>query len=87
MVGKVQTYNEIRGFGFLLQDFRTKIFFHVHQWKSNTPPRVGMMVTFDVVPSGKAGFKNQAANVRPIETGLTSDEAEEFVNALNGGAQ
>lgn len=73
MIGKVQSYNELRGFGFLLQDFRTKLFFHVHQWKADVPPQVGMVVTYDVIPSGKGDFKNQAANVRPLnDSGVQS---------------
>jgi cold shock CspA family protein len=81
MTGKIQMYNEMRGFGFILQDFRTKIFFHVNKWESNTPPVVGMAVTYDEIPSGKAGFKNQAANVRPTV------EVIEALTSVLGGAQ
>ena len=88
MVGKIQMYNELKGFGFILQDFRNRLFFHVNQWHSNTPPRVGMAVLYELIPSRKAGFQHQAGNVRPVETGLDAEQTEAFVLALNdGGAQ
>jgi cold shock CspA family protein len=85
MVGKIQMYNELKGFGFILQDFRNRMFFHVNQWRSNTPPQVGMVVLYDLIPSRKAGFEHQAGNVRPVETGLNAEETEAFVLALNSG--
>jgi cold shock CspA family protein len=88
MVGKIQTYDELRGYGFILQNFRDRIFFHVNQWQSNTPPVAGMVVLYDLIPSRKSGFQHQAGNVRPVETGLSAEENEKFVLALNdGGAQ
>ncbi len=85
MVGKIQVYNELKGFGFILQDFRNRMFFHVNQWKSDKPPVAGMMVTYDLIPSRKAGFQHQAGNVTPIETGLNAEQTEAFVLALNSG--
>ena len=91
MVGKIQKFDELKGYGLILQDFRNRIFFHVSQWKSNTPPQVGMVVLYELIPSrnsqvGRHPF--QAGNVMPVETGLTPEETEKFVLALNdGGAQ
>ncbi len=88
MVGKIQKYDELRGYGFILRNFRDRIFFHLHQWQSDKPPVVGMVVTYDLIPAGKAGFEHQAGNVRPFETGLNAAESDAFVTALNsGGAQ
>ncbi len=87
MVGKIQKYDELRGFGFLLKNFRDRIFFHINQWQSDKPPVAGMMVTYDLIPSRKSGFQHQAGNVTPVETGLTPEETHAFVLALNSGVQ
>jgi cold shock CspA family protein len=86
MVGKVQNFFELKGYGFILKDFRTRVFFHISEWKSNTPPQVGMVVLYDLVPSRKAGFEHQAGNVRPVKTELNMEQTEALVIALNGGA-
>jgi cold shock CspA family protein len=88
MVGKVQTFYDTKGYGFLLEDFRTRIFFHVTQWRSSTPPQEGMLVTYDLIPSHKAGFQYQAGNITPIKTELNAEQTDAFVIALNdSGAQ
>jgi len=65
MIGKVQKFSELKGYGFLLIDFRTRIFFHISGWKSSTAPQAGMAVTFDVAPSHKPDLPNQAVNITP----------------------
>ena len=85
MVAKVQKFYDTKGYGFLLQDFRTRIFFHVTQWRSSTPPQEGMMVTYDLIPSRKSGFEHQAGNVTPVQTGLNAEQTEALVIALNDG--
>jgi cold shock CspA family protein len=69
MQGKVQKYVELRGYGFILIDFKTRVFFHLRDWKSDVAPQVGMPVTFDISPSSNpAKYKlNQAINVVPVE--------------------
>ena|SRR5712692_10496509 len=65
--GKVQRFSELKGFGFILQDFRTKLFFHVSAWQSNIAPRIGMMVSFEVAAPNKPGQQfNQAINIVPV---------------------
>jgi cold shock CspA family protein len=67
MVGKIQKYDELRGFGFILQGFRKRIFFHVNHWVCDSPPQAGMAVSYDLIPANKAGFEHQAGNVKPVE--------------------
>jgi len=68
--GKVQKFSELKGFGFILQDFRTKLFFHVSAWQSHIAPRIGMMVTFEVAAPNKPGQLNQAINIVPMESSV-----------------
>ena len=74
--GKVQRFSELKGFGFILQDFRTKLFFHVSAWQSNIAPRIGMMVSFDVAAPNKPGTGqlNQAINIVPLESSVGGAE-------------
>jgi cold shock CspA family protein len=87
MVGNVQKFDMLRGYGFIMKGFRNKIFFHVTQWKSDIAPKIGMLVTYDLVPARKPGFEHQAANVKPVESGLNEEQTEAFVLALNGAVQ
>jgi cold shock CspA family protein len=68
MEGKIQKFVLLKGYGFILQGFNTRLFFHVSEWKSQTAPRVGMLVTFDVAPPYKSGLLNQAVNVVPVKS-------------------
>jgi cold shock CspA family protein len=70
MIGIVQQFNEIKGFGFLLKNFKTKVFFHVSAWNSDIPPQPKMKVTFDLTPSHKPGMPDQATNVMPLESNV-----------------
>jgi cold shock CspA family protein len=70
MKGTVQKYDDLKGYGFVLQGFKTRLFFHVREWKSDTPPRIGMAVTFDVAAPNKLGQLNQAVNVMLEESGV-----------------
>lgn len=72
MNGEVQQFNKARGFGFLLHGFKNRVFFHVSNWKSDVEPEVGMAVTFDTAPSGRADKPDQAVNVVPAAEGSTS---------------
>lgn len=65
MDGKIQKYNDLRGFGFILVNFRERYFFHVSEWKCSTPPRIGDAVKFDVAAPKKDGQHPQANNVTP----------------------
>jgi cold shock CspA family protein len=68
MIGRVQKFSEMKGYGWLLLDFRTRIFFHITSWKSDTAPQVGMTVSFDTAPSRKPGLPDQAVNIMPVES-------------------
>jgi cold shock CspA family protein len=65
MIAKVQSYSELKGYGWLLIDFRTRLFFHIKQWNGNIPPEAGMTVSYDVAPGNREGI-TQAANVTPV---------------------
>ena len=66
MIGKVQKFSELKGFGFLLQDFKTTRFFHVSSWNSDIAPKNGLKVTFDLASSRKPGMPDQAVNIVPL---------------------
>jgi cold shock CspA family protein len=69
MQGTVQKYIELKGYGFISVDFKTRVFFHVNDWKSNdVAPEVGMPVTFEISPlTNPAKFKrDKAINVTPV---------------------
>jgi cold shock CspA family protein len=68
MVGQVQKVVMLRGFGFILQDFRTRLFFHIKEWKSDTPPAVGMVVSYEVAPPNKPGRLPQAVGITVVES-------------------
>jgi cold shock CspA family protein len=63
MQGKVQKYDDLKGYGLILQGFKTRLFFHVREWKNEAPPQVGMIVSYDVAPPHKPGQNDQAVNV------------------------
>lgn len=86
MVGKVRQYNTLRGFGFILKNFREQVFFHVSEWKGDVAPKAGMQVNFDIIPSGKAGHTEQAANVTPVaEVKVDAMTVVELLSAADGG--
>jgi cold shock CspA family protein len=67
--GVIQTLVPMKGFGFILMDFTTRVFFHVSQWHGATSPAVGQQVTFSVVPAKPGTRHEMAINVRPVEGG------------------
>jgi cold shock CspA family protein len=66
MQGKVQQFEEMKGYGFILRGFKHRVFFHVTDWNSEIPPTVGLPVTFDTAPSRMPGMPDQAVNVKPL---------------------
>jgi cold shock CspA family protein len=73
MQGTVQKYIDLKGYGFISVDFRTRVFFHINDWKSDVvAPEVGMHVTFEISPlSNPAKFtRDKAINVTPVESGV-----------------
>lgn len=92
MFGKVQQYNELKGFGFILQGFRNRVFFHVTSWVSDDiAPKVGVRVSFDLAPSKKVGMPPQAVNVTPqvvtLPTVETADEKDLFLAVMDASAE
>lgn len=73
--GKVQKFSELKGFGFILLNFRTRLFFHVNSWQSDITPRVGMMVSFEVAAPNKPGQLDQAVNIVPVDVQKASGKA------------
>ncbi len=70
MTGQIQKYNVLRGFGFVLQDFRTRLFFHINDWKGDVAPVIGMRVSYDVIPPSKPNdlrMLPQAVHIVPLE--------------------
>jgi cold shock CspA family protein len=70
MEGTVQSFNMLKGYGWILADWRTRIYFHVSQWKSDTKPVVGLLVEFDIAPPRKDGQHQQAMNITPVAEAL-----------------
>ena len=69
MIGVVQKYSNLEGYGWLLVGFRQRVFFHISQWRGQQEPKVGERVTFEMAPPHKAGQGQQAANVTPAVDG------------------
>jgi len=67
MQAEVHQFFKTRGFGFLLEGFKNRVFFHVNDWQSSIEPQPGMRVTFDFKPSKRPGFPPQATNIMPLE--------------------
>lgn len=74
MFAKIQQYNDLKGFGFLLKDFRTRVFFHVKDWKGSVPPQQGMQVSYELGPAFKPGLPDSAVSVTPL-----AGEEQKFV--------
>lgn len=75
MQGIVQHFDLLKGFGFIREGFRDQRFFHISNWNSDTAPRRGMPVWYDVAPPRKAGQSDQAINVVPLAEFLARSEA------------
>jgi len=70
MVGTIQSYLPLRGFGYIhvAEDFRKRIFFHVTNWRGAEMPARGMRVEFDLAEGHKSGQRPQAVRVIVVET-------------------
>lgn len=64
MKGIVQTYYTLRGYGFILINFRQRIYFHASHWIGQNAPEIGQEIYFDIAP-GQPGRGPQAVNVVP----------------------
>jgi cold shock CspA family protein len=62
--GKIQFFNVMRGFGFILVNFNERYFFHVSDYRGKDEPRAGQPVYFSIGP-GKPGKPPQAVDVMP----------------------
>jgi cold shock CspA family protein len=70
MTGRIQKYNELKGWGWIFVDFKTRLFFHISNWKIDAPPVVGLHVSFDVAPPknpNKPEQQRQAVNIVVVE--------------------
>lgn len=54
MQGKIQQFKPLKGYGFILHGFKTRIFFHVTEWNSDVQPRVGIAGAIRNSPVGEA---------------------------------
>ena len=72
MVGTIQSYFPLRGFGYIhvAEDFRERTFFHVTNWRGATMPSQGMVVEFDFAPGHKPGHRPQAVRIIPTGTAV-----------------
>lgn len=70
--GVVQRYLELKAYGFISIDFKTRVFFHLNDWNSDVAPAVGMPVTFEISPSSNPEKykRDRATNVTPVESGV-----------------
>jgi hypothetical protein len=70
VIGYVQKFVSLRGFGFLVSedDCRERYFVHIRDWKGTAPPAVGMKVVFEPQeqPSDKLGLLPNALEVVPV---------------------
>ena len=73
MQGIIKKLKETYGF-ILIEDDR-QIFFHASTWLSKSHPAVDDVVEFDLIPSHKPQFREQAINVRKIRTEPSVDTA------------
>jgi cold shock CspA family protein len=67
MQGTIQVYFPLKAYGFILLNFRDRIFFHLCNYKGYIEPVGGMLVNFDIAPPRRQGQREQAVNVIPIE--------------------
>ncbi len=92
MQGKILSYTEERGYGFISNptNFRQRIFFHLSKWTSEVAPAIGQIVDFELGPGSKPGLQ-QAVNIVLVEgSALTksepvTSEAEKILAGENGG--
>ncbi|HHK8544613.1 TPA: cold-shock protein [Vibrio parahaemolyticus] len=47
MLGSINTYNTSKGYGFIINDIGTKVFFHISDWKPQSIPKQGNNVIFE----------------------------------------
>ena len=66
MNGVVQKFLPLQGYGWILADFKTRLFFHVSQWCGSAQPQIGESVIFEIILPRKPGQHNQAVNVTPV---------------------
>jgi cold shock CspA family protein len=66
MHGKIQSYRELKGWGIILVDFKTRLFFHVNDYLGDKTPEPGMLVTFNVEPGRVNTELSKAVNVAPV---------------------
>ena len=55
--GKITTYNENKGYGFIqLEDHEKDLFFHISDFPNKTfPPRIGERLKFRIVSEKRSG--------------------------------
>lgn len=69
MFGTIQSYNDQRGFGFILIEGRNLRFFHVKNFDGPISPFVGMRVQFDLGPSRYPNKPEEAIRVTQVPAG------------------
>lgn len=48
-IGKIKTYNEERGFGFIeVEDTAQELFFHIRDFPKGKAPQIGERLTFNI---------------------------------------
>jgi cold shock CspA family protein len=70
MEGKIQKFVLLKGYGFIIQGFKTRLFFHVNEWKSDITPSIGMVVSYEIAAPNKPGQLDQAINIVPVASGV-----------------
>lgn len=76
MFGTIQSYNDLRGFGFILVAGKQRHFFHIRSFEGPSPnvpgsgePYVGMRVSFTLGPARDPRQPDQAVHVIPVPAG------------------
>jgi cold shock CspA family protein len=86
MIAQITTYIDVRGFGFLTDSEGEQFFFHVSNFLregsqgKERKPKLGEMVSFEIVDPVRLGGKMQAVKIRPSTASyLVQDKAVEPV--------
>jgi len=76
MIGIIRIYKEDKGFGFLVSRANTRqYFFHVNDWLHEELPVAGDMVEFSLKTSKRAGYPDEAGEIKKIGPTQTAFES------------
>jgi cold shock CspA family protein len=89
MIAQITTYIDVRGFGFLTDHEGEQFFFHVSNFLregsqgKERKPKLGEMVSFEIVDAVRLGGKMQAVKIRPLSASYVVQAGNEAVDLIN----